>query len=228
MTGHAQDLLLLEANVDDVTGEVLAHTVEVLMAAGALDAWLVPVLAKKGRPAHVVSVLAEPEKVAGLARALTRETGTLGFRQHQVARYALAREEIEVKVDGEELLVLRESDVLASEERSAPLQSRVRGLCPRRSAARLARGRSGAHGRGSCPSPAPLLTWRAMVVDLDLALAACDLADRLTLSAFRRPSLAVETKADLSPVTEADRDRFFLIRYSFCVTSQALYAVLFA
>jgi uncharacterized protein (TIGR00299 family) protein len=101
VTGHAQDLLLLEANVDDVTGEVLAHTVEVLMAAGALDAWLVPVLAKKGRPAHVVSVLAEPEKVAGLARALTRETGTLGFRQHQVTRYALAREEIEVKVDGE-------------------------------------------------------------------------------------------------------------------------------
>ena len=101
LAGHAQDLLVLEANVDDVTGEVLAHTVEVLMAAGALDAWLVPALAKKGRPAHVVSVLAEPEKVAVLARALTRETGTLGFRQHQVARYALAREEIEVEVDGQ-------------------------------------------------------------------------------------------------------------------------------
>ncbi len=92
---------MLEANVDDVTGEVLAHTVEVLMGAGALDAWLVPVLAKKGRPAHVVSVLAEPERVAELARALTRETGTLGFRQYHVARYALAREEIEVDVDGQ-------------------------------------------------------------------------------------------------------------------------------
>ena len=65
--GHAQDLVVLEANVDDVTGEVLAHTVETLMGAGALDAWLVPVLAKKGRPAHVVSVLAEPERAAGLA-----------------------------------------------------------------------------------------------------------------------------------------------------------------
>ena len=92
---------MLEANVDDVTGEVLAHTVEVLMAAGALDAWLVPVLAKKGRPAHVVSVLAEPEKVAGLARPSPAKRGTLGFRQHQVARYALVREEVEVKVDGQ-------------------------------------------------------------------------------------------------------------------------------
>jgi uncharacterized protein (DUF111 family) len=101
LTGHAQELVVLEANVDDVTGEVLAHTVEVLMGAGALDAWLVPVLAKKGRPAHVVSVLAEPEKAAALARALTRETGTLGFRQHKVARYALAREEMEVHVDGQ-------------------------------------------------------------------------------------------------------------------------------
>jgi hypothetical protein len=101
VAGHAQDLLVLEANVDDVTGEVLAHTVEVLIGAGALDAWLVPVLAKKGRPAHVVSVLAEPERMAGLARALTRETGTLGFREHHVSRYALAREEVEVEVDGQ-------------------------------------------------------------------------------------------------------------------------------
>jgi histidinol-phosphatase len=51
-----------------------------------------------------------------------------------------------------------------------------------------------------------------MVHDLDLALAACDLADRLTLSAFRRPFLAVETKADLSPVTEADRAAELAIR----------------
>jgi histidinol-phosphatase len=41
--------------------------------------------------------------------------------------------------------------------------------------------------------------------DLDLAMVAADLADRITLGAFRRPSLAVETKADQSPVSEADR-----------------------
>ena len=65
--GWRQELVVVEANVDDVTGEVLGHTIEALMSAGALDAWLVPVVAKKGRPGHVVSFLAEPEKVAALA-----------------------------------------------------------------------------------------------------------------------------------------------------------------
>jgi len=51
-----------------------------------------------------------------------------------------------------------------------------------------------------------------MALDLELALEACDLADRITLSAFRRPSLAVETKADQSPVTEADKATELAIR----------------
>ncbi len=51
-----------------------------------------------------------------------------------------------------------------------------------------------------------------MSADLELALQALELADRITLSAFRRPSLAVETKADLSPVTEADRATEVAIR----------------
>jgi pyridinium-3,5-bisthiocarboxylic acid mononucleotide nickel chelatase len=100
-----QDLVVLEANVDDVTGEVLAHTVGELMRAGALDAWLVPVVAKKGRPAHIVSVLAEPGTVARLATVLTQETGTLGFREHSVARSALVRRSLEVEVSGERVRV---------------------------------------------------------------------------------------------------------------------------
>jgi uncharacterized protein (TIGR00299 family) protein len=100
-----QDLVVLEANVDDVTGEVLAHTVAALMHAGALDAWLVPVVAKKGRPAHVVSVLAEPGLAAKLASLLARETGTLGFREHHVSRSAFARQMLEVDVGGERVRV---------------------------------------------------------------------------------------------------------------------------
>jgi pyridinium-3,5-bisthiocarboxylic acid mononucleotide nickel chelatase len=95
-----QDLVVVEANVDDVTGEVLGHTIEALMSAGALDAWLVPVLAKKGRPGHIVSFLAEPAVVADLAEVLVEETGTLGYREHRVARSALAREVLEVEVRG--------------------------------------------------------------------------------------------------------------------------------
>ena len=52
--------VLLEANVDDVTGEVLAHTIAALLAAGAADAWVTPIVMKKGRPAHTVSALADP------------------------------------------------------------------------------------------------------------------------------------------------------------------------
>ena len=100
-----QDLVVLEANVDDVTGEVLAHTVGALIRAGALDAWLVPVVAKKGRPGHIVSVLAEPGAVARLATVLTQETGTLGFREHLVARSALVRQLLEVEVGGERVRV---------------------------------------------------------------------------------------------------------------------------
>jgi uncharacterized protein (DUF111 family) len=75
------------------------------MGAGALDAWLVPVVAKKGRPAHVVTVLAEPGAVARLATVLTQETGTLGFREHLVTRSALARQLLEVEVSGERVRV---------------------------------------------------------------------------------------------------------------------------
>lgn len=91
---------MVEANVDDVTGEVLGHTIEALMSAGALDAWLVPVVAKKGRPGHVVSFLAEPAKTAALAGVLVEETGTLGYREHHVTRSALDRELMEVEVRG--------------------------------------------------------------------------------------------------------------------------------
>ncbi len=47
--------VVLEANVDDVTGEVLAHTIARLLAAGAQDAWVTPIVMKKGRPAHTVA-----------------------------------------------------------------------------------------------------------------------------------------------------------------------------
>ena len=98
--GSHRELVVVEANVDDVTGEVMGHTIEALMNAGALDAWLVPVVAKKGRPGHVVSFLAEPEKTAPLTDILVRQTGTLGYREHRVARSALARDVLEVDVRG--------------------------------------------------------------------------------------------------------------------------------
>ncbi|MGH9105623.1 MAG: nickel pincer cofactor biosynthesis protein LarC [Acidimicrobiales bacterium] len=105
LTGSYQQLVVLEANVDDVTGELLARTVAALMEAGALDAWVVPVVGKKGRPGHVVSALATPPLVDALTGILAAETGTLGLRQHPVERLALARGALEVEVGGHRVRV---------------------------------------------------------------------------------------------------------------------------
>jgi len=91
---------LLEANVDDVTGEVLAHTITALFATGAHDAWVVPIVMKKGRPAHTVSVLCDPSGVDALRAVLVRETGTLGVRATTLRRWPQRRTTTTVDVDG--------------------------------------------------------------------------------------------------------------------------------
>ena len=80
----------LEVNVDDVTGEVLAHTIAALLAAGAHDAWATPIVMKKGRPAHTVHALADPVDVERVAAVLLAETGSLGVRATTVAPLAAA------------------------------------------------------------------------------------------------------------------------------------------
>ena len=91
---------LLEANVDDVTGEVLAHTVSVLLATGAHDAWVTPIVMKKGRPAHTVSVLCDPSATGAMRALLVQETGTLGVRMSSMRRWPQRRTESTVDVDG--------------------------------------------------------------------------------------------------------------------------------
>jgi uncharacterized protein (TIGR00299 family) protein len=96
---------LLEANVDDVTGEVLAHSIARLLAAGAHDAWVTPIVMKKGRPAHTVSVLCDPAAVGDLRSLLVRETGTLGVRMTSLRRWPQQRAETTVDVDGHAIRV---------------------------------------------------------------------------------------------------------------------------
>ncbi|MGD1012360.1 MAG: nickel pincer cofactor biosynthesis protein LarC [Acidimicrobiales bacterium] len=98
--GESQPLVQLEANLDDVTGETLAHTVGALLDDGALDAWVAPVLMKKGRPGHVLNVLCDPVLVGDLRHRVEEETGTLGVRAHTVQRWAARRELLEVEIDG--------------------------------------------------------------------------------------------------------------------------------
>jgi pyridinium-3,5-bisthiocarboxylic acid mononucleotide nickel chelatase len=95
-----QPVVLLEVNVDDATGETLAHAVAALMEAGAHDAWVTPILMKKGRPAHTVSVLSEPALADQLAAVLVSETGSLGVRGETLQRWPAARLEAQVDVAG--------------------------------------------------------------------------------------------------------------------------------
>jgi uncharacterized protein (TIGR00299 family) protein len=82
---------VLEANIDDMTPEIAAALLAALMEAGARDAWVTPVVMKKGRPAMTVSVLAAPETATRLAEVLFRESTTLGLRTYPVETWELAR-----------------------------------------------------------------------------------------------------------------------------------------
>jgi pyridinium-3,5-bisthiocarboxylic acid mononucleotide nickel chelatase len=96
----AQPLVLLETNIDDATGETLAHAVDALLRAGANDAWLTPATMKKGRPGHVLSVMADVALVDQLRRLIQDETGSLGVRATAVSRWASPRRTEVVEVDG--------------------------------------------------------------------------------------------------------------------------------
>ena len=95
-----QPVVLLEVNVDDATGETIAHAVAALLGAGAHDAWVTPIVMKKGRPAHLVSALADPALASQVARTLTAETGSLGVRATRLQRWPAALGQDEVEVGG--------------------------------------------------------------------------------------------------------------------------------
>ncbi|MBI5087348.1 MAG: nickel pincer cofactor biosynthesis protein LarC [Actinobacteria bacterium] len=98
--GPGQPVELLECNVDDVTGEVLAHTIVRLLDAGAHDAWASPIVMKKGRPAHTVHALCDPALVDAVRAVMVAETGTLGVRGSTMHRWPLERRTEVVDVEG--------------------------------------------------------------------------------------------------------------------------------
>jgi len=83
--------VLLETNIDDMSPELYGPLIETLLAEGALDAYLTPVVMKKGRPAVVLSVLVSEEKTEQVTETIFRHTTTLGLRMHPVSRTKLPR-----------------------------------------------------------------------------------------------------------------------------------------
>lgn len=103
--GGGQPVTLLEATVDDATGEQLADAVAALLDAGAHDAWVTPVVMKKGRPGHHLQVLCDPAWVAALRAIVRTSTGTFGVRATTGERWPEARETSEVTVTGQRVRV---------------------------------------------------------------------------------------------------------------------------
>ena len=93
---YESGLTVAECNIDDMSGEVWPYVQEKLMAAGALDAWITPIIMKKGRPAQMLSVLMKPEALPVLEKIILTETTTLGIRYYDVARHCSDRSFIEV------------------------------------------------------------------------------------------------------------------------------------
>lgn len=97
--------LLIQTNVDDLDPRVWPAVITALMAAGASDAWLTPILMKKGRPAHTLSALVDGTRAAAVRTAIFRETSSIGLRQQPLEKHALERTTAQVEVAGQRIAV---------------------------------------------------------------------------------------------------------------------------
>lgn len=94
---HQEQATVLEANIDDMSPQFVGPLIDCLLAEGALDAHLVPVQMKKGRPGILVSALCSPDRAPALERVLFEQTTTIGVRRTQVQRSCLERSWIPVE-----------------------------------------------------------------------------------------------------------------------------------
>jgi hypothetical protein len=92
--------VVLETNVDDLDPRLWPGVLDALLAAGASDAWLTPILMKKGRPAHTLSALCRPDTVAAVRAAVFATTSSIGLRVVPVGKIALERVQASVEVLG--------------------------------------------------------------------------------------------------------------------------------
>jgi pyridinium-3,5-bisthiocarboxylic acid mononucleotide nickel chelatase len=88
---NGDDVVVIEANIDDMLPQHYELATERLFAAGALDVWLTPIVMKKGRPAITLSAIAAPQNEDAVARAMLTETTTIGVRVRTERRHVLPR-----------------------------------------------------------------------------------------------------------------------------------------
>lgn len=95
--------IILESNVDDMDARLWPDVLAALFTAGASDAWLTPILMKKGRPAYTLHALCAPTSEAEVRKQIFARTSTIGLRRIPVGKYALDREQASVRVQGEQI-----------------------------------------------------------------------------------------------------------------------------
>jgi uncharacterized protein (TIGR00299 family) protein len=96
-SGREVGTFVLETNLDDCSPQLLGTLLEALLAAGALDAWVVPATMKKGRPGHLLGALVEGHLLQPLVELVLRESTTLGVRTFPVERTMLERHHVTVE-----------------------------------------------------------------------------------------------------------------------------------
>lgn len=90
--GTREEMVVIEANIDDMNPEIHPYVLGKLLDAGAADAYLVPVIMKKGRPGVVLTLIAAASLLGKLTSLILSETTSIGVRSHSVSRTVLARE----------------------------------------------------------------------------------------------------------------------------------------
>jgi pyridinium-3,5-bisthiocarboxylic acid mononucleotide nickel chelatase len=99
-THGTHDPLLVETNVDDLDPRLWPNVIAALLVAGASDAWLSPIMMKKGRPAHTLHVLVSGDRAEAVRTEIFRQTSTIGVREIPIGKHALDREMHTVSVGG--------------------------------------------------------------------------------------------------------------------------------
>jgi pyridinium-3,5-bisthiocarboxylic acid mononucleotide nickel chelatase len=97
--GSRDSVLVLEANLDDLSPQLVAVALEAALSAGAFDAWVAPATMKKGRPGHLFGALVPESAREAVEAVIFRETSTLGIRASRAERTVLAREILEVDTE---------------------------------------------------------------------------------------------------------------------------------
>jgi uncharacterized protein (TIGR00299 family) protein len=98
-TDRADEVIVVEANIDDTTAEVLGYAMERLLEEGALDVFFTPIQMKKNRPGVMMSFLCRQEQLDRLSQLLLNETSTIGLRYYRAERISLRRSIVELQTE---------------------------------------------------------------------------------------------------------------------------------